>query len=245
MVEQIKEPKYFQVQAVDNFFDKPEEIIEFANKLEYGVGSYGLWPGKRTCELNINHRIFFNSFLQKIFSLFFTFTKDTSLSWGDVGMYFQKTSAFDPKNKNNILNTGLIHQDGDFPLVGLVYLTKDADLDSGTSIMLPNKNYKEDTELSEKKLRLYKKLQEKLSKKDLEDYKKLIIDTNKNFEESIRFNNKFNRLITYTGKDFHRCNSFYSGKEERLTLVFFIKKIKTNILPPIQRSEANLIKFDV
>ena len=159
-------------------------------------------------------------------------------------MYFQKTSAFDPENKNNILNTGLIHQDGEFPLVGLVYLTKDADLDSGTSIMLPNKNYKEDPELSEKKLSLYKKPQEKLLKKDLEDYKKLIVDTNKNFEESIRFNNKFNRLITYTGKDFHRCNSFYSGKEERLTLVFFIKKIQTNILTPIQRSEANLIKFN-
>ena len=244
MVEQIKEPKYFQVQAVDNFFDKPEEIVKFANQLEYQVGPYGVWPGKRTKELHIDHKNFFNSFLEKIFSLFFNFTKDSGLSWSNVGMYFQKTSAFDPENKNNILNTGLIHQDGDFPLVGLVYLTKDADLDSGTSIMLPNKNYKEDPELSEKKLSLYKKPQEKLLKKDLEDYKKLIVDTNKNFEESIRFNNKFNRLITYTGKDFHRCNSFYSGKEERLTLVFFIKKIQTNILTPIQRSEANLIKFN-
>ena len=47
-----------------------------------------------------------------------------------------------------------------------------------------------------------------------------------------------------TGKDFHKCNSFYSGKEERLTLVFFVKKIQTNAYPPIQRSEANLIKFN-
>ena len=49
-------------------------------------------------------------------------------------MYFQKTRAFDPKDKNNILNTGLIHQDGDYPIVGLVYLTEGADVDSGTSI---------------------------------------------------------------------------------------------------------------
>ena len=146
-------------------------------------------------------------------------------------------------NKNNILNTGLIHQDGDFPLVGLVYLTENADIDSGTSLMLPNKNYKYNEELSEKKIILYKKSQKELSKKDLEDYKKLILDTNKNFNESIRFNNIFNRLITYTGNDFHKCNSFYTSQKERLTLVFFVKKIQTNSYSPMQRSEANLIKF--
>ena len=30
-----EEPKYFQVQSVDNFFSKPEEVIKFANSLEY------------------------------------------------------------------------------------------------------------------------------------------------------------------------------------------------------------------
>ena len=123
-------------------------------------------------------------------------------------------------------------------------MTEGADVDSGTSIMLPNNKYKHEEELAEKKVTLYKKSQNELSEKDLEDYKKLIIDTNKNFDESVRFNNIFNRLITYTGKDFHKCNSFYSGKEERLTLVFFVKKIQTNAYPPIQRSEANLIKFN-
>ena len=95
----------------------------------------------------------------------------------------------------------------------------------------------------EQQLSFYKKIREELSKKDLEGYKKLIIDTNLNFEESIKFNNKFNRLITYTGKDFHKCNSFYTGKEERLTLVFFIKKIQCSSYPPLQRSERQLIKF--
>ena len=243
MTEPKKEHKYFQIQSVDNFFDNPEEIVKFANSLVYRIGKKGFWPGKRTEELHINHKQFFNSLLKKILALFFDY-KHAKLSWSNVGMYFQKTCAFDPKDKNNILNTGLIHQDGKFPLVGLVYLTKDADIDSGTSIMLPNKKYKTRLELGEKKLSLYKIPQDKLSKKDLEDYKKLIIDTNENFEESIRFNNKFNRLITYTGTDFHRCNSFYSGKEERLTLVFFVKKIETNAYPPLQRSEANLIKFN-
>tara|TARA_B100000780_G_C21105627_1_gene446411 strand:- start:735 stop:1472 length:738 start_codon:yes stop_codon:yes gene_type:complete len=240
--ESQNEPKYFQTQSVDNFFDKPEEIVKFANSLEYKIGPNGFWPGKRTEELHTNHKQFFNSFLIKLFALFYDY-RNTKLSWSNVGMYFQKSSPFDPKDKNNILNTGLIHQDGNFPLVGLVYLTKDADPDSGTSIMLPNKEYKYNSELAERKINLYKKPQEKLSKKDLEDNERLIIDTNKNFEESIRFNNKFNRLITYTGKDFHKCNSFYSGKEERLTLVFFVAKILSNANTPLVRSKANLIKF--
>ena len=242
MIEQKKQPNFFPIQSVDNFFDKPDEIVKFANSLKYKTGPHGFWPGKRTEELHINHKVFFKSFLTKLFALFFDY-RHVKLNWSSVGMYFQKTYAFDPKVKNNILNTGLIHQDGKFPLVGLVYLTKDACKDSGTSIMIPNKKYKNKTELGDEKERLYKIPQDQLSKKDLEDRKKLILDTNENFEESIRFNNRFNRLITYTGKDFHKCNSFYSGQEERLTLVFFARKIQTNVYPPLQRSRANLIKL--
>ena len=77
----------------------------------------------------------------------------------------------------------------------------------------------------------------------MEDRKKLILAINENFDESIRFNNKFNRLITYTGLDFHKCNSFYSGKDERLTLVFFIGKMKANAQTPLQRLKNQLIQF--
>ena len=124
-----KEKSFFQIQSVDNFFDDPEEIVKFANSLEYKIGPYGFWPGKRSDELHINHRQFYNSFMIRLLALFFDF-ENTKLSWSDVGMYFQKTTAFDNTDKNNILNTGLIHQDGDYPLVGLVYLTKDADPDT-------------------------------------------------------------------------------------------------------------------
>ena len=239
-----KIPIFFQKQVVDNFFENPKEIVEFANSFQFETSQTGFWPGKRTEELYFNHKHFFNSFLTKVLALFFDH-KHVKLSWNNVGVYFQKTCAFDDKDKSNILNTGLIHQDGDFPLVGLVYLTEDADVNSGTSIMLPKKKIdtKVREELGEKKTLLYKKSQNKLSTKDLEDYKKLILETNKNFEESIVFNNKFNRLITYAGTDFHRCNSFYSGTAERLTLVFFVKKIQANAYPPLQRSDAIPIKF--
>ena len=242
MIEPKKQPIFFPTQSVDNFFDKPEEIVQFANSLKYQTGPSGFWPGKRTEELHINHNLFFKSFLTKLFALFFDY-RHVKISWNSVGMYFQKTKAFDPKDKDSILNTGLIHQDGKFPLVGLVYLTEGASEDSGTSIMLPNKKYKDKPELGDEKERLYKIPQEKLLKNDLEDRKKLILATNKNFDESIRFNNKFNRLITYTGEDFHKCNSFYSGKNERLTLVFFVGGMKSNAHTPLQRLKNQLIQW--
>jgi|TARA_B110000971_G_C19930652_1_gene463803 hypothetical protein len=38
MSESKKDPRYFQTQSIDNFFGKPEEIIKFANSLEYQIG---------------------------------------------------------------------------------------------------------------------------------------------------------------------------------------------------------------
>ena len=63
MIEPKKQPIFFPTQSVDNFFDKPEEIVQFANSLEYKTARSGFWPGERTEELHINHTLFFKSFL--------------------------------------------------------------------------------------------------------------------------------------------------------------------------------------
>ena len=74
-----------------------------------------------------------------------------------------------------------------------------------------------------------------MTKKDFIEYKKLVNDVEENFEETIKFNNIYNRLIAYDGNDYHKCNSFYTGQKERLTLVFFVRTIKSNNFYPIQR----------
>jgi len=231
--------KYFPIQVTDNFFDNPKEVVKFANSLNFQNAQNGFWPGVRTESLHQNNYAFFNSFLIKLFSLIFDF-KQTKVNWDNVEMYFQKTYPFDSKNKNNILNTGLIHQDGDYPLVGLVYLTENADLESGTSIMIPTKKVKDHSKI---KTSLYKKPRSKWTEEDLNKYEKLIIDSNKNFEEHLKINNKFNRLIMYNGNDFHKCNSFFTGKKERLTLVFFIRQIQSSSFFPLQRAKIKTIKY--
>ena len=232
--------KYFTTQIVDDFFEEPKKIVKFAKTLKYKKGPYGNWPGVRSDGLHDINYNFFNSVLNKILSLSFDYNAH-QVVWKDTQMYFQKTYPYDPKNKNSIINQGLVHCDGNQPIVGLVYLTEGADIESGTSIMSQVKKYsdKQAAKLSNnyerKKRNTYKKSPKDLTKKDLKDHAKLIKDCNSDFVENIRINNIFNRAIFYTGCDYHKVNSFYTGKKERLTLVFFIKTIETTGYSPLQR----------
>ena len=238
--------KFFQTQFVDNFFENPEEIVKFANTLDFTIGPKGYWPGLRTKGLHLIDKNLFNSILQKIFSTFFDY-RFANVTWDNVEMYFQKTYPYDLKNKTSTLNTGMIHQDGDFPMVGLIYLTKNANIESGTSIFFPKKfqkDYKKITSaFANRKKKIYKKPLEKLTKKDLIEYENLLNDVNSNYNESVRFNNIYNRLITYNGNDYHKCNSFYTGQKERLTLVFFVRQIRSSSFFPIQRINAIKTSF--
>ena len=67
---------------------------------------------------------------------------------------------------------------------------------------------------------------------DIEKYKQLYNNYEKNFVETTRFNYVYNRLVSYDGSVHHRANSFYgNGEEERLTLVFFVNEIKAKTVP--------------
>ncbi len=242
----MKDKKYFNTSVVDNFFKDPDEIVNLANSLDFTIGPKGHWPGVRTQSLHLIDKNLFNSVLQKIFSLSFDY-RHHNVNWDNVEMYFQKTYPYDLKNKTSILNTGMIHQDGDYPMVGLIYLTKNANINSGTSIFLPKKfqkNYEKITSaFAKRKRKIYKKPLEKLTKKDLIEYENLLNDVNSNYNESVRFNNIYNRLIAYNGNEYHKCNSFYTGEKERLTLIFFVRRIQSTAFFPLQR--LNAIKTDL
>tara|TARA_R110000851_G_scaffold2863_1_gene11595 strand:+ start:2966 stop:3754 length:789 start_codon:yes stop_codon:yes gene_type:complete len=247
----MKDIKYFATKIVDNFFEQPQEIVKFANSLKFKKGPYGYWPGVRSDGLHETNYNFFNSVLTKILALSFDY-KHHNVNWDNVEMYFQKTYPYDNKNKKNIVNTGLVHADGEYPLVGIIYLTEGADLESGTSIVEPIKKYtkaqaKKDSDiLTERKIKFYKKLKDKVTKKDLNDYGKLVNDCNSKFYEKIKVNNIFNRALLYNGNDYHKANSFFTGKKERLSLVFFIKNITSTAFFPIQRLDANttILNYD-
>ena len=247
----MKDKKQFATKIIDDFFEQPKEIVKFANTLDFNEGPYGYWPGERSDALHDANYNFFNSVLSKILSLSFDY-KHHNVTWDNVEMYFQKTYPYDNKNKNNIVNSGLTHADGDYPLVGLVYLTEGADHESGTSIMYPVEKHtgseikRKQEAFTKRKIKDGKKLKNNLTQKDLDEYAKLVQEGNSKFYEGIKVNNVFNRALLYSGTDFHKANSFFTGKEERLTLVFFIKTIQSTGFFPIQRLDANatILKYD-
>ena len=171
-----------------------------------------------------------------------------NISWRCSNISFHEIPRFS-ENKNDIRNRGWIHQDNetysagkdDFELAGLIYLTPDIDPDSGTSLYNAKSN---------KHHRVYSKdVLYKNGSFDKEEYIKSQIKHEENFEEKLRVQNIFNRLIAYDTSEWHRANSYYNGdgKDARLTLGFFTGNIKPfTPLKRIKNSEyESIIKLQI
>lgn len=114
------------VQIIDNFFEDPDKIVKWANTLSYKKDIKKRWPGKRCCVCEIalhnEDNNFVKKFIEKILSIKYPNNK---VNCEGIEIYFQKIEP--------IPGVGVIHKD-DMALAGLIYLTKDANLNSGTSI---------------------------------------------------------------------------------------------------------------
>ena len=168
----------FSAQCIDNFYDDPDSVREFALKQEFNKDENGYWPGKRTNLLYEIDKDFFDFFCQKLMATRFDLTKN-SMSWViDTG--FQIIEPLSP-NKNSIKNQGYIHKDNCI-FAGLVYLNPKIDLSCGTSIY----NLVDETKIDESdtKSLFYKNGIDK-------NFDKKITEHNNAFVETIRFNNVY------------------------------------------------------
>jgi len=209
----------YPITIVDNFYENPEEVREFALGLNYYSPreqdvSEGIFPGKRTKELGPEYPGFFYHSVNKLLSVFHDF-RTQQISW-NISNKFQLI--------NSSYNSDWIHSDVGCEFAAIVYLTPDAPLDSGTSIYKKNKNFNKD---------LYEKINnEKFSfYRDQGEDKREIV--NSMFTETVRVNNVFNRLLVYEADQFHGGNNFFGTTDDncRLTQVFFIKSIDTSSYP--------------
>jgi len=230
--------KFFPV-CVDDFFDDPERIVNYAKSLPKKPDPEGTWPGKRTELLWKIDKDLATAILLKIMSCYYDLTYQ-NVSWKRVNMCFQETPAY-CKTKNDVRNKGWIHFDAseDFEIAGLIYLTPDIDLDSGTSLFKLKKQndekYRPDP-ISWPRQMLHRnkngvtgyeeEFDEEYFTKKYKEHENLFI-------EKTRFANIYNRMIMYDTNEFHRANSYYNdaGKDARLTLVFFIGGLNIDTYP--------------
>jgi hypothetical protein len=204
---------------IDNFFESPELIRNYALSLDFSKDS-GNYPGVRTDKINEVNKKLFHLVLNKVYSVFFGVNDKVKIT-GDIT--FQLI--------NDYFENGWFHKDSTRShIAGVVYLNPQAPLNGGTLI---GQSIKE-CNIEDIKVRddFYNN-----KNVDLEQYRQIRDNFNACFEDTLIVNNVFNRALIYDSQKFHRENKFFGKTKEdsRLTLVFFIKFIIEDSLPPMIR----------
>jgi hypothetical protein len=208
----------FPTIVVDNFYNYPDKIREFALKQEY-INSPGNYPGKRTKQLYELNRDLFIGFCTKLFSLYYT----TDTKW-IVSTSFWKVSTID-SDPLSPKNMGWIHEDGCL-MAGVVYLTPGFNNRLGTTV------YKQ---VREKEIIDVKSMHKFYASNIDENFDANMTKNNSSFDETTKIANEYNRLICFDGRASHAPSHYYMGNETRLVQVFFVNNIESSIPSPIRR----------
>ena len=203
------------VTVLDDFFDDPVWIKNYALSLSYSKDVENNWPGERSELLDNINKDLLGYTVNKFLSLYYDHS-NTNIVWHANGT-FQKTSK--------LYKDGWIHTDAELITV-IIFLNDNADLSSGTTL------YEKKTEIAVAMHNDKKKesFDNTYLIESMEEFRK---EHNNQFTESIVIKNKFNRLIAFDSQMFHGANNF-DATDERLTLVIFIDKVQVNNYP-IQR----------
>lgn len=146
-------------------------------------------------------------------------------------MQWAISSSF--QSVSEIYKQGVIHLDTNTIFAGVLYLTPDAPLNSGTSLYRKNASFDQE------------KYKQACDESD-ERFKagEIVMDTgfHSMFDETVRINNVYNTLILFEGDIFHAANNFFGStlEDSRLAQVFFVNKIDANKANsfPLNRTKA-------
>lgn len=210
----------FPVTVTDDFFEDPDSVVEFARQLEYLPAEDGSWPGKRSGPLHLLNPELFQLVCEQTLNLFYN-TAD--LTW-NCDVRFQLI--------DNSYSDGWVHRDRGLVLTNIVYLNKNANLRSGTSIYRKKRNVFYGREMHpDKKEASY------LNKISRDEETKFRLENNGLYEETIKVANVYNRMVSFDGNMLHAAQNFSEGEEPRLTMVVFVHSI-SDWNTPIVRMKA-------
>jgi hypothetical protein len=205
----------YPVTVISDFYTNPDEVRKYALAQKYtychemkDIGY--VFPGSRTKELRDLSQSLYEKICKKLISVFHIPEHDV-MRW-QINTSFQIVEGE--------YESGLIHQDQNTVFAGVLYLTPDAPLNSGTSLFKKNASY--DEELYWK---LVKENDERFKRKQPIDF-----GYHSMFDEVVRVNNVYNTLILFEGDIHHCANQFFgqTKQDSRLAQVFFITKIDAN-----------------
>ena len=206
----------FPTLVVDDFLDDPDYVCNLAKNAEYNDPGHTNHPGVAS-KLKI-HEIdqkLFDNILKKILGYYWDLNYPVNYM---VDMEFQRIQS----NDDGILNKGIIHVDSEMAMAaGLIYLNHDAPRDTGTSFYkLKDDSYK----INQKEL--LDPIAKYHAGEHVDGIEKICQDHYDMFEETMRVQNQYNRLLFYSGDEWHTATSY--DNQTRYTLRYFISELKSN-----------------
>lgn len=197
----------FPTLVIDNFFEEPESVLQYANSLKYKFPEDGSYPGKRSENLNI---VFFQFVTKKIMAALYPMNYKY-MNWKG-SQFFQKI------NGNDYPYEGWVHQDSNEEITAIIYLSKENGC--GTAIYTP-KDHDREILFVDKKNKQFKEVFEKKGRD--EDTEKHLRQNNDRFKKTIEIDSVYNRLLIFDSSAYHGVVNF--GKNERTTLITFLSEI--------------------
>tara|TARA_R110002012_G_scaffold175359_2_gene340199 strand:+ start:1172 stop:1891 length:720 start_codon:yes stop_codon:yes gene_type:complete len=234
----------FYPAVVDSFLKTPDKIREYALSLEYKPADNFSFPGTRSENLESLNPQFKKDFITKVLKIYCPEGTAEQASYKKSLVYFQKHHLYS-EDKHKAENKGWIHQDHDLfnSIAGVVYLTPDADLECGTSLYRAKDKRVTASDWNRTEFETQKYNLLRYNKLDKDNYRKAHKDWQGRFEETVRINNVYNRLIAYSSTEYHSINKYQVSDKERLTIVFFIQNIKGIPIPKLKLSSDNLDEY--
>ena len=202
---------------LDNFLENPNEIREWALSLEYPTSSSkGRYPGRRTKLLENINPPFHQYITKKIISIF----ADPNKVIGESSSAFQLISNFE--------GNGWIHQDTEAQITAILYLSKESEINCGTSLyeikspnifnITPERSfYSENRTQHHSTGKIPFNILEQKTKYE-----------SNNFTKTLDIKDKFNRIFCFSSNQYHAANFFSPNNgEDRLTYISFLWNLST------------------
>ena len=195
--------------CIDNFLNNPQNVVDVANSCTYS--NDGVSPGKRSEPLHIVNYDLYNYINVKILSSLYPNESET--------VQFKSLSVFQ-KIPAGIDYDGWIHTDKKSILTAIIFLSNS---NAGTSIYEPKSSFFIPDNTDNIKQDFFKN-PNSLSKEKKEEYHKIREKWASNYEETISYKGKYNRMICFDGFNYHNAH-VHKGTEDRLTLITFFDEI--------------------
>jgi len=206
----------FPITVVDNFYNNPDNIVEFAVSQKFEKTQKGGFQGRRTEALHTLDKSMFDYFCAKLFSVFYD--KQPNMEWKVVTNF----DLIEQKTKD--VNTGWIHQDDNKHLLaGVIYLNKNWHDSVGTNIYEKVKDV--DENLTQTKIDYF------LDNCDLDKYMRDKKTYNSSFIKTNGVEPVYNRMMCYDASYFHAIGDISNLKTDRLVQVFFVEILKVDNFP--------------